>query len=137
MTTHPYAPLHTLLMQLASIMRDLCQRQIDQGQLLDSLDLTPIVDRLLREHGLEPDFDQQFSACVNCMSQDDAVGQTLVFDRCDSNLRMQQVEASMLLDTDVQAYEMVLFDGGNTHGDRWKHAFFPAQRAHYFVSENF
>ncbi|MDZ5454928.1 uridylate kinase, partial [Labrys sp. ZIDIC5] len=34
-------------------------------------------------------------------------------------------------------YEMVLFDGGNTHGDRWKHVFFPAQRLHYFIYEDF
>jgi hypothetical protein len=29
----------------------------------------------------------------------------------------------------------VVFDGGNTSGDAWKHIFFPRQRKHYFVYE--
>ncbi|VFR23747.1 hypothetical protein ANDA3_1204 [plant metagenome] len=95
-----------------------------------------VIAYLLREHGLEPDFDRQFGACINAMSQDDAVGQTLVFDRYHGGLRMRPIEALSLLDSDVQAYEMVLFDGGNTCGDRWKHVFFPRQRVHCFLCEN-
>ncbi|MQT88096.1 uridylate kinase [Pseudomonas nabeulensis] len=96
-----------------------------------------MVTDLLREHDLGPDFDQQLDICINAMSQDDAVGQTLVFDRDHSSLRMREIEALSLLDADIQTYEMVLFDGGNTHGDRWKHVFFPAQRLHYFIYEDF
>lgn len=105
--------------------------------MLDNLNLEAIVADLLREHGLEPDFDQQLGTCINAMSQDDAVGQTLVFDRYHGGLRMRPIEALSLLDADIQAYEMVLFDGGNTHGDRWKHVFFPAQRVHHFLYEDF
>lgn len=133
---HQNVTLHTLLLQLATLVRDLRQRQIDKSRLLDNLSLDAIVDGLLREHGLEPDFDQQFGACINAMTQDDAVGQTLVLRRHDAELRMHQIDTFCLLDADIGRYEMVLFDGGNTHGDRWKHVFFPAQRAHCFVYES-
>ena len=43
------------------------------------------------------------------------------------------VGSADLMDTDVDDYEMVIFDGGNTSGDTWKHVFFPRQREHYFV----
>ncbi|MFJ5483763.1 uridylate kinase [Pectobacterium actinidiae] len=92
---------------------------------------------MLREYSLEADFDQQFGVCINAMSHDDATGRTLVFDRCHGCLRMREVEALSLADEDVQAYEMVLFDGGNTHGDRWKHVFFPRQRVHHFIYEDY
>lgn len=133
---HHNVTLQALLLQLATLVRDLCQRQIDKSRLLDNLNLDAIVNGLLREHGLELDFDQQFGVCINAMSQDDALGQTLVFDRCHGRLRMREVEALSLADADASAYEMVLFDGGNTHGDRWKHVFFPAQRVHHFVYED-
>ncbi|MBP0714241.1 hypothetical protein ABXK61_13060 [Burkholderia sola] len=90
---------------------------------------------MLREHGLEQDFDQQLIACVDAMSQPDAVGQTMVFERPDGELRMRQVDTRQLLETPIDRYEMVLFDGVHTHGDRWKHLFFPAQRLHHFVHE--
>jgi len=38
-----------------------------------------------------------------------------------------------LADTDIDDYEIVVFDGGNTRGDTWKHVFFPRQREHCFV----
>lgn len=128
-------PLHELLMQLASTVRSLCQRQVDKSRLLDNLNLDAVVKDLLREHGLEQDFDQQLLACVDALSQPDAVGQTLVFERPDGELRMRQVDTHLLLETPIDRYEIVLFDGGHTHGDRWKHLFFPAQRLHHFVHE--
>lgn len=134
---HQNVTLHILLLQLATLIRELCQRRIDKHRLLDNLNLEAIVDGLLREHGPESDYDDHLGVCINAMSQDDAMGQTLVFDRCDGSLRMREVEALSLVDTDTQAYEMVLFDGGNTHGDRWKHVFFPTQRMHHFIYEDF
>lgn len=133
---HQNVTLHTLSLQLATLIRELCQRQIDKHRLIDNLNLQAIVDGLLREHGLESDYDDHLGVCINAMSQDDAVGQTLVFERYHGGLRMREVEASSLVDADIRAYEMVLFDGGNTHGDRWKHVFFPAQRMHHFVYED-
>ncbi|MGR4897446.1 uridylate kinase [Stenotrophomonas sp. LARHCG68] len=81
------------------------------------------------------DFEHQFGACVNAMSQDDAIGQILVFERMRGTLHMRHIASADLVDTDVDDYEMVVFDGGNTSGDTWKHVFFPRQREHYFVYE--
>src|SRR3546814_15557176 len=82
-----------------------------------------------------PDFEHQLGACVNAMSQDDAIGQILVFERTHGTLHMRHIASADLADTDIDDYEMVVFDGGNTRGDTWKHVFFPRQREHYFVYE--
>ncbi|MBJ2164359.1 uridylate kinase [Acidovorax sp. IB03] len=79
------------------------------------------------------DFEHQLGACVNAMSQDDAIGQILVFERMHGTLRMHPIDSADLADTDIDNYEMVVFDGGSTSGDSWKHVFFPRQRAHCFV----
>ena len=79
------------------------------------------------------DFEHQLGACVNAMGQDDAIGQILVFERMSGTLHMRHIASADLVDTDVDDYEMVVFDGGNTSGDTGKHVFFPRQREHYFV----
>jgi glucose/arabinose dehydrogenase len=61
------------------------------------------------------------------------VGQILVFERLSGTLHMRHIASADLADTDIDDYEMVVFDGGNTGGDTWKHVFFPRQREHYFV----
>ena len=81
------------------------------------------------------DFEHQLGACVNAMSQDDAIGQILVLERMSGTLHMRHIDSADLVDTDIDDYEMVVFDGGNTSGDTWKHVFFPRQREHYFVYE--
>ncbi|HEN8221914.1 TPA: uridylate kinase [Pseudomonas aeruginosa] len=81
------------------------------------------------------DFEQQLGACINAMSQDDAIGQTLVFERTSGTLHMRHIATLDLIDTDIDRYEMVVFDGGSTRGDSWKHIFFPRQREHCFVYE--
>lgn len=81
------------------------------------------------------DFEHQLGACVNAMGQDDAIGQILVFERLSGMLHMRHIASADLADTDIDAYEMVVFDGGNTGGDTWKHVFFPRQREHYFVCQ--
>ena len=48
-------------------------------------------------------------------------------------LHMRHIAGADLVDTDIDDYEMVVFDGGNTGGDTWKHVFFPRQREHNFV----
>ncbi|MBX6319625.1 MULTISPECIES: uridylate kinase [Pseudomonadota] len=101
------------------------------------LDLPNIVDHVLRDLGAEADFELQLDACINAMSQDDAIGQTLVFERMSGTLHMRHISIADLVETDINRYEMVVFDGGNTCGDCWKHVFFPRQRTHCFVYENF
>ena len=81
------------------------------------------------------DFEHQLGACVNAMSQDEAIGQILVFERTRGTLHMRHIASADLVDTDIDDYEMVVFDGGNTSGDTWKPVFFPRQREHYFVYE--
>ena len=81
------------------------------------------------------DFEHQLGACVNAMSQDDAIGQILVFERMRGALHMRHIASADLMNTDTDDYDMVVFDGGDTSGDAWKHVFFPRQREHYFVYE--
>ncbi|KTB95143.1 uridylate kinase [Pseudomonas syringae ICMP 11293] len=79
------------------------------------------------------DFEQHLEACVSAMCQGDAIGQPLVFERDKGKLHMRHIATLDLVNTDIDRYEMVVFDGGNTSGDCWKHVFFPRQRTHYFV----
>ena len=60
------------------------------------------------------DFEHQLGACVNAMGQDDAIGQILVFERWSGTLHMRHIASADLADTDIDDYEMVVFDGGNT-----------------------
>ncbi|MGK6944954.1 uridylate kinase [Pseudomonas aeruginosa] len=68
------------------------------------------------------------------MSQDDAISQILVSSACVAP-HMRHIASADLMNTDIDDYDMVVFDGGNTSGDAWKHVFFPRQREHYFVYE--
>ncbi len=80
-----------------------------------------------------PDFEHQLGACVNAMCQEDAIGQTLVFERDKGTLHMRHIAMKELVEINIDRYEMVVFDGGTISGDSWKHVFFPRQRTHYFV----
>ncbi len=80
-------------------------------------------------------FDEQLDACINLMCQNDSTGQTLAFERNGGALHMRHIDPLNLPGADFDCYEMVVFDGGNTSGDCWKHVFFPRQRAHCFVYE--
>lgn len=87
----------------------------------------------------DQDFEDQLRACVNAMCQDDAIGQTLVFKRDRGKLHTRYIATHdamlTLMDSNIDRYEMLVFDGGNTSGDSWKHVFFPRQRTHCFVYE--
>ncbi|EJV1366130.1 TPA: uridylate kinase [Pseudomonas aeruginosa] len=80
-----------------------------------------------------PDFEHQLGACVSAMCQEDAIGQTLVFERDKGTLHMRHIAMKELVEINIDRYEMVVFDGGTISGDSWKHVFFPRQRTHYFV----
>lgn len=132
--SHRPVTLNGLLMQFANRVRDRCQRRVDKSRSLEHLNLDVVVKDLLREHGLEPDFDQQLRACVEALAQPGTVGQTLVLKRVRSELSLHQIDTRSVLEGDLLRYEMVLFDGASHRGSsRWKHVFFPAQRAHWFV----
>ena len=79
------------------------------------------------------DFEHQLGACINAMGQDHAIGQILVFERDKGALNMRHIATATLMETDIDRYEMVVFDGGTISGDAWKHVFFPRQREHCFV----
>lgn len=114
---------------------DPCRSQVEQSPFPAELTPGVLADRLIDEHGYETDFDMQFNACIDAMAQDDAVGRTWVFIREGAELHMRHIATLDLLDADLTLYEMILFDGGNIHGDLWKHVFFPRQKLHHFVCE--
>lgn len=81
-------------------------------------------------------FQHEVAICCDLMLQRDARGQTMAFVRKDGSLVPQVVSADSLDLKNLQQYEMLLFDGGNSAGDTWKHVFFPKQEQHCFVDEN-
>ncbi|KOB10657.1 uridylate kinase, partial [Xanthomonas arboricola] len=52
------------------------------------------------------------------MNQHDSIGQILVFARMSGTLHMRQIASADLVDADIDDYEMVVFDGGNTRAPR-------------------
>lgn len=58
---------------------------------------------------------------------------SLPSERDKGRLHTRHIATLDLVDTDIDRYEMVVFDGGSTSGDGWKHVFFPRQCTHYFV----
>lgn len=92
---------------------------------MTSTDEQPVID----------DFRFEVMICIDLMNQRDSVGETLVLFREDQRLHIQRIDSMDLADADLDRFEMILFDGGNTSGDLWKHAFFPHQKRHCFVYE--
>lgn len=81
-------------------------------------------------------FQHEVGICIDCMLQDDAHGQTIVFVRENGDLVPKTISADTIDLNNLQQYEMILFDGGNSAGDTWKHTFFPKQLQDHFVVEN-
>lgn len=71
--------------------------------------------------------------CRDALDQNDGVGELLIFFRKDGRLHMEPIDRVDVADLD--RCEMILFDGGNTCGDLWKHVFFPRQRRNCFACE--
>lgn len=74
--------------------------------------------------------------CLNCMSQDDARGELLAFERVGGALVPHKLGAQDVTVEQLLGFEMVIFDGGNSAGDRWKHVFLPALSIDHFINEN-
>ena len=89
-----------------------------------------------RKDKMESTFWDEISVCIDSMLDEDAVGETMVFLRDGENLRVSAINAGDLKIENIDEYEMILFDGGNKFGDRWKHAFYPSQEKHFYVDEN-
>lgn len=70
------------------------------------------------------------------MIQDDARGEVIAFFRKDFKLIPEVIDPHHIDLDRIQQSEMILFDGGNTAGDEWKHIFFPKMLQHHFVDEN-
>lgn len=81
-------------------------------------------------------FRHEVAVCIDCMLQDDARGETMVFVREGASLIPKIISADAIDLDNLQQYEMILFDGGNSAGDTWKHTFFPKQLKDHFVDEN-
>lgn len=81
-------------------------------------------------------FSDRLGCAINCMMQDDATGEVFAFSRESSGLVANLIRPEDLLTGDLQRFEMVLFDGGNTHGDSWKHVFFPRTQQEFFTCES-
>jgi hypothetical protein len=127
--------LRSLLMFLACYVRDLCHFHFSKHRLIENLNMDNIVMGALSDFDLAADFDQQLAACIEAMSQDNSTGQILAFARDGDHLQMLPIQPRDLAGIGRKRYEMLLFDGGNTQGERWKHVFFLTQRMHSFVLE--
>jgi hypothetical protein len=87
-------------------------------------------------------FVEEFVATAHSMLQDDAIGRVLAFrdsevHPIDHNdlLELLDIGSREQLHGKISAYEMFLFDGGNTSGDIWKSTFHPRQLVQVFVDE--
>jgi len=86
------------------------------------------------------EYDHQLGIAINSMSQDDSTGTVYAMLRNDSVLKTVQFDSSMeslgdFLDKVSVLGEVIIFDGGNSHGDSWKWTFFPQVQKCVFVSE--
>ena len=77
----------------------------------------------------------EIAISIDCMLQEDATGETVVFVREGVQLVSKKVAADSIDLDQIQQYEMILFDGGNIHGDQWKHFYFPKQLKQFFLNE--
>lgn len=94
-------------------------------------------DEANKHYGGELDeFRHEVALCIDCMLQDDAVGETIVFVREGSSLVPKTMSADAIELNHLTQYEMILFDSGNKFGDCWKHVFYPKLKQHHFVDEN-
>lgn len=73
--------------------------------------------------------------CINCMSQDDARGAVYGQRRVNGILVQEEVLPEHWTVEELMCFDIVIFDGGNAHGDSWIHTFYPKQLKHFFVDE--
>lgn len=84
------------------------------------------------------DYKNHLGVAINSIMSDDAVGNVYVIKRVVANLSMEPVnydDIVNLIDTHA-AYDLIIFDGGNIHGDLWKSVFYPQSGVFHFVDES-
>lgn len=84
------------------------------------------------------DYKNRLGVAINSMLSDDSVGNVYVINRVVANLSMEPVnydDIVNLIDTH-SSYEIIIFDGGNIHGDLWKTVFYPKSGVFHFVDES-
>jgi len=84
------------------------------------------------------DYKNRLGVAINSMLSDDSVGNVYVIKRVGANLSMEPVnydDIVNLIDTH-SSYELIVFDGGNSHSDLWKYAFYPKSGIFHFVDES-
>lgn len=83
------------------------------------------------------EFHSEVEHWLNCMVQYDALGNVLLFKRVDGALQVStSASAESLSLADILACEMVVMDGGNSHGDMWKVIVHPGQHKCLYINEN-
>lgn len=84
-------------------------------------------------------FINELGRAVNSMLQEDACGSILALEH-NQNLELIAVpidpEDMVTEMYRFYQYDMIIFDGGNSHGDRWKWTFYPQTLDRHFVNEN-
>lgn len=94
-----------------------------------------LMEETHEERGLTA-YQEILGHAIDCMLQDDSRGQAMVFIREGAQLVPQTIDPGAIDLENLEQYEMVLIDGGNSAGDSWKHVFYPKQGLHHFVDEN-
>lgn len=98
-----------------------------------------VVSNVRYKDGKLDGFVTELGSAVNSMLQDDSCGGILALEYDENGyLAPVQIEREDMV-TEMHLfylYEMIIFDGGNTHGDRWKWTFYPQTLDRNFVNEN-
>ncbi|CAB5670265.1 Uncharacterised protein [Delftia tsuruhatensis] len=123
----------SLLKPLSAIAENIEPFEINLPQILDSLNWPVASHGLLLEQTPQADFQQQLLACIEAVSLYSGESRTLVFQYQSGALRLDRIDPQRLLHLPIERYEMLLFDSGIDHGERWLHLFYPMTRAHQFI----
>ncbi len=81
-------------------------------------------------------FSVKLGSAINSMLQNDATGCVLAFTRERGRLVPHEVDPESLSDDAIKQYEMIVFDGGDSHGSAWKHVFFPPTQQEIFCFDS-
>ena len=85
------------------------------------------------------EYKQSLGVAINSMLADGAVGKVYVDKRVVANLIMEPVncyDENVNLVDNHSLYDLIIFDGGNTHGDLWKWTFYPQSGVFHFINES-
>lgn len=119
----------------------------DSSSRLDQYEVTAHVDEWkadlfpdYKKHTEKADFVKAFISACDLMQQNDATGGIIaILPRSGVTFLAPETLKELLSQENLYEaickYEMVLFDGGNIHGDSWKNSFYPRKMIQTFVYE--